>query len=502
MSSITLNITYNSLSKKVTCSRTTSINQVITQSLEKFKLDPSAYTGELFNSSNGKKVDPHLPIRLTNLLNNSKLKLEVKQVDSAASVSSILNLKVVVFALNNELKSYVIKIAGSSTVQKFLEALEDLHSISLFGLEHYLQVTILDVTLDNKEQGKFEQTTLNSVIGSGVSSLAIRVRFKGLSENTERLSEQNRINELQLKQQAMRNQKRQEQEKLEREVKQKEEEKTHVDEIDKEEEEKEREMGHGVAEKNALASVGKEELVEYSGENKQKNETSAFNDVSESSYVSAPFVPTPQLFLPSQKNAGKHSIYENPEEDYNMTVSQIQKYHTLITKSARPTKREVSKTAVPINVFAIRLKFPDRSILQFTVDDGTNAKIGTLLKKIDSFVNPVYINNYHLKLGYPPFSRIEFGFSHNNELLRNHPAFSSSKTVLIWELSELKAIPNEPFVKNVEEIKDSSDLPEMVLEMHRGELAEEKEASAPRQTRKTDEKPNDAKKIPKWFKMK
>lgn len=502
MSSITLHVTYNNLTKKITCSRTTSINQVITQSLEKFKLEPSGHTGELFNSSNGKRVDPHLPIRLTNLLNNSKLKLEVKKLLSGASSSSILHLKVVVYALSNDLKSYVVKIASSSTVQKLLETLDEQHSVGFFEPGHYLQVTLLDSTIDNKsENGTFEKTTLNSVIGDGITSLAIRVNFKALSENTERVLEQNRINELQLQQQALRNHKRQEQEKLEREQRQQaEDEEMEVDE------QKNAEINDATQiDATQIAAKLNENLVkldEPKAENIAKQQELVSEDVSESSFVSEPFVSTPQLFVPSAKTTGRSSTYENPDEDYEVTVSQVQKYHKLITNSAKSTKPGVSKIAAPIDLFAIRLRFPDRSILQFALDDGANAKIGTLLKKIDSFVNPVYINDYSLKLGYPPFSKLETGFSQNGVLLRDHPAFTSSKTVLIWELAEGKAVSNEPYVKNIDAVKDSSELPEMVLEAHRGELGDEKDEKPPATPLQTTEKPKDAKKVPKWFRKK
>ena len=62
-------------------------------------------------------------------------------------------------------------------------------------------------------------------------------------------------------------------------------------------------------------------------------------------------------------------------------------------------------------------------------------------------------------------------YSNNNEYLYNLPDFQQERIMLIWELQKPDLNLKGPYIKNDNlNIKQSEELPERVLERHRGEL--------------------------------
>lgn len=116
MLTVTFNISFSNTNKKVTSVKSQSVNQLIQTALEKFKID--GQQGELFH--NGKKLDSSLPIRLTNLVNNSKLVLVV----SHESKEKLVNIKLAINA-KNEIKSYILKTSNTRSLMEILKSLRE-----------------------------------------------------------------------------------------------------------------------------------------------------------------------------------------------------------------------------------------------------------------------------------------------------------------------------------------------------------------------------------------
>ena len=194
----------------------------------------------------------------------------------------------------------------------------------------------------------------------------------------------------------------------------------------------------------------------------------------------------------------KLEVYENPEDDYNMTTAQAETYLNIIkSMQTRPKKKNEAKSPTH---YAIRLRFPDRSLVQLHIED-PSTKLGQLMKKIDSYIDPKFINSYRIKNGTPPFREIKFGFQENGTALSKHPDFQQEKMLLIWEPSS--SHQPGPYLAQGVNTKDVSQLSTVMLETHRGELEEDTLATGKSVKGTSDEKPKLKTKLnksmPKWF---
>ncbi|KAF8002315.1 hypothetical protein HF325_003280 [Metschnikowia pulcherrima] len=200
------------------------------------------------------------------------------------------------------------------------------------------------------------------------------------------------------------------------------------------------------------------------------------------------------LYVPLKSTSG---TYENPDADYELTSNQAEKYYKILkSMQGKPAKKFAKKPSK----YTIRIRFPDRALLDLHFEDPAT-KLGQLLRKLDSYLLEKHINSYHLKSGLPPFEEIQFGFGANNTSLCDHPHFQQEKILLIWESQSVSA---GPYLKQYLLRKDVSELPTVVLESHRGDLEADEESSkgirSTADSRSADGKSKArAKGMPKWF---
>lgn len=444
MLTVTFHISCDNVSKKVTCNKAQTINQLTQVALEKFKIE--GQNGELFH--NGKKLDSSLPIRLTNLLNNSKLVLMV----SRGSKEQVVNIKLAVNA-RGEVKSYILKSSNAQTLKQILSEFEQTHGCGL------------------QDGGDFELAVLNSKIGSNseeidaslrsivgdVSSLVIRLTFILATNNTR---EQDLINERQ--QQNMRNYQKQERERRQEEqrvAEQRAEEAASTPVINRTPEAITSAPSGGASAGATVADIQETQTIAPSHEGNTKGVSGGFQD---QNLVKNTSTHTDTLYAPS-----KFDTYENPDDDYEMTVHQAQKYHQMIINSSR--KPSAPKPRSKPSRYSIRIKFPDRLMLQLEIDDA-NAKVGHLVRKIDHYLVSGFQSSYNLKIGYPPFSTIPLSLADNSTALSESPFFQDEKVVLIWE--PLPPHASGPYIQDSEthHAKGISDLPQIQLESNRSTL--------------------------------
>ena len=465
MSTITLQITYNQATKKLLVPKSITVAQLTTKALEKHN---QTGNGQLYY--NDKALDSSLPLRLTNLISNSKLIL--KAVTSGGG-----EIRVKFSDINT---TVISKVKSNITLLQLIEEIEAQHNLELLskGASHLVLMNAI------YNSSHYPSTRLDTIVGN-VSSVVIRMNYeKDDGEKDRRRKEQQDIVTLQLQQQE------------ERLIRLREEKEMNKNQIEIETNEEIQEpkkipidhesgvivkdnLQDNLVSKNIVAKPVKKGLE--SSQNPAKREAEIVESSNSYSQGVDPIVETPQLFIP-----GQHApTYENPDDDYNMTVTQAQTYHKLIQDYGKRKKKLV---VPPPSKYLIRIKFPDRSILQINfVHEVDTIKFGQLIKKIDELLLPQYLNNYSLKFGYPPFARLEPSFKLNDTKLTEMPDFQSERIILIWETQSLD---KGPFVKQEEmgEIKKSNEMPEVVLESHRSELPDEKV------TVQKDRK------LPKWFK--
>lgn len=170
--SLSFSIAYNNVSKKVTCSRTNTVNQLASLAIAKFNL-PSSVHGSLLH--NGKKLDGLLPLRLTNLVNNAKLSLEV-----STSLRPV-TLKVVGSVLG-ERKQKIIKTKTDSSLEELLDTFAKETGTKYEGL--YVQISMLDARIDNGSTD-FKETQLGSILGSADNAV-LRITIESHETQTQR----------------------------------------------------------------------------------------------------------------------------------------------------------------------------------------------------------------------------------------------------------------------------------------------------------------------------
>ncbi|CAK9439527.1 uncharacterized protein LODBEIA_P36270 [Lodderomyces beijingensis] len=503
MATITVNVSYLTKPKKVSISKISPVSQLVSQCLQLYDIDTD-YTGELYH--NDKKLDTGLPIRLTNLINNSKLVLKVKKAD-----------------LNKEINVKLITERGQS-VGKFKATVLLLQVLDHFKIDPSkpTQLRVLNMTVDFTH---YATTTLGTVVGNA-DSVAMRLENLKSSQEKELINKrqqeavrlQMQQDKLRREQEEKRNQEKEEEAQAQAKKKKKEQEQDDARKED-EVEQKEQEPVESIEDENMDSASTKDDVEMGVETTEAETGTSTTEETpgseAESSYVykEEEFETTPQLYVPSNE---PQRAYENPDEDYHTTVHQLKTYQSTIRSSGqRPKKTASSK--VP-SKYLIRIKFPDGSILQINfLENIAEIKFGQLIKKIDELLLPRFIGNYNLKIGYPPFTKLQQSFALNNELLYKLPDFKAEQVSLIWELSNYDATSSSsfqkgPFLNNGSTdliIKPSDELPERKLERHRGQLPGDESVkskksllSSTNSTSKDEGKKSSLmSKIPKWMRI-
>lgn len=447
MLSITLHISFNNVTKKLTYSKTQTINEVLRDCTEKFKIPGS--TGEL--RYNGKKLDDSLPIRLTNLINNSKVVFE-KTNDK---LERDVNLKIV-WNYKTEVKTFVEKFKNTLTPTEIIQAIEKKHNIEI-QKHGIFEINILDRRL-RSDLNDFTKE-LVEIVGPLATSMVARINYitDGKTE------EQDKINELQ-KSQMLHYQARLREEAHRKEL------------VEKERTLKESEQANNItiltgsqasepnvsvpqlSEKSSVHKESDQLVHQESMTRKDEDETSGAVNNSSNMVVEEDAMDT--IYIPSS-----FTTYENPDTDYNMTVEQAKKYHKLVVNSRMRPKPFTEKRKP--NKYLIRIRFPDRNILQLNIADARTS-LGQLCKRIDDHLLPQYQRHYNLKIAHPPFSLIPLSLSTNPTPMQELPQFQDEKLTLIWEPLE-KA--SGPYLERADiEIKESNRLPELVLEQNRNSL--------------------------------
>ena len=552
--------------KKITVPKSISINQLILQALTVYKIDSNNYEGQLYH--NGKLLDGSLPIRLTNLLNNSKLNLKTiakLNINNTATNTNTNTTSTTTTSTTNQHEinvKFINDNTGSIKVEKCFSGLNLIELIKKFNggcgddddddnSTKKSELRIVNVIIESE---KYHETTLESIVGKS-NNVVIRFKYKKIDNDNDNDNDrivkqrQEEAIKLHIKQENIRK-KVQEQEKLEQRLKEQEQEK-------QKEKEKEKQNVR-VVEDDIIEEDPKENQPQPQP---QPQEFSSLNDIQilepkqEKSAYPTIVQPqqqytfqleekeeeeindTPQLYIPSIKKqeAEEKELYENPDEDYELTLNQLKTYQNIIRDSGKK-KNHIDQAIIssPPNKYQIRIKFPDLKILQINfIKNIEKIKFNDLIKKIDELLLPKFINNYNLKFGYPPFKTIDIlSYNNNNnnnknEYLYNLPDFQQEKIMLIWELQKSNLNLKGPYIKNEGlnlnsnsnsnlnlNIKPTEELPERILERHRGELPneiEENEKSITLSRRNTSNNNNNndddyksikKSKVPKWFKMK
>lgn len=486
MLTISFNVSYGNVSKKVSCSKTQTGIQLVQLALEKFKIEGKQ--GEL--THNGKKLDSSLPIRLSNLLNNAKLALTVRE----GNEDKVVNIKLAVNA-NNDTKSYIMKLNNTLTLGEILEKFAEANGGTVTGKGQFeLAILNSNIRSDSAEI----LSSLKSIVGNDVSSLVIRMSYLHANDNAR---EQEMINERQM--QGMRDYQRQE--KIRRETEQAKQ--TQTQETAKLAQTQETVQVPEPEEPQTSVPVSVPVSVQAK---RQLNTNSSHHEAGNDSQRDKEILHPPEPSSPAQNTLympSSYTTYENPDTDYEMTVDQALKYHKMIVNSTKkkPTPRPKSQP----KKYSIRLKFPDQVMLQLELPDPT-VKLGQLLKQIDTYLLPPFQSNYNLKTGYPPFAKLPLSLTANSTALVHLPLFQDEKMVLIWE--PMAPHPPGPYILQdalaQHHIKQINDLPEVRLESTRASLpaaepTKNTGSSLPPRDHlpSLSSRPKNSDKMPKWFKL-
>lgn len=479
--SLLFSVTHNGIPKKVTCSRTSTVNQLVQQSLEKFRL-PQSTQGIVLH--NNKELDGLLPLRLTNLVNNAKLTLKIVNGERDVALKLVASVK-------GKLLQKIVKSHTSSTIDAVLNQFANAVDISIDYEQNKVQLGVLDAHVDNMNHD-FATITVGSLVGLA-ANVVMRLDIE-LKENHARREV------LQKEQEALR--KRMEERKkqmriLEKEMKQ-DEERINGGQTDDHVQHEQGESG---------SRSPKLPKLDDSRESSPKMDTSTAEENRESPKEESPEkqkfpkeespeqeAETDTVYLPS----GSSVAYENPDSDYNLTVSQAEKYYGMI-KAMQTNRKETKQPKSAPQKYVIRIRFPDLAILQLVIED-SGINLGQLLKKLDGYIEKSHINNYRLKSGTPPFKEIKMGFTENNTALKDHGEFQDEKMLLIWE--PLVKRSRGPYLISNMHTKSLQELSTVKLEQQRGQLDDDDDTGKLNEdkSKKKDEHDKSKKKgLPKWF---
>ena len=459
--SASFNVVYGNITKRVEARKSDTVHQLTNICMQKYKID-SNMRGELHY--NGKRLDSLLPIRLANLANNSRLTLLVQSVGDSKDKN--VNVKLMVVFPDNKTHTFILTVPANIMLVKLVESMEKSNNVDLMEVPgYYMKLSVVNTQLSSLDE-RFTTVRLNSIIGLDVSSLVIRLSYSRV-DNHETVLKQKEIVKKQLEEQQKWNERR-ELERVERErqsAQERELSETRQEPVDE-------------ANSNENETISKQApLNRFVDQPPQPSISSVSSRVDHTTHVEPNPVAQPtsqnnlqkpesaEYFIPSDKRY----IYENSDDDYDMTVTQAQKYHKPIQDSAA---RKAPKQARKPQSYSVRIKFPDRSLLQLAF--AADSKFGQILKELDHYILPAYKENYHLKVAYPPFKKLEFSFLANNTRLDEHGEFGSNENiVLLWEVTDGDA--SGPFIDTkLVNAKETTELPEIQLESNRGQLPKEK----------------------------
>lgn len=501
--SYTFNVSYKNTTKKISCARSATINDLIQSSFDKFKI-ANSNNGELTYS--GKKLDGLLPVRLTNLVNNAKLVLSV--IQGVIEVS----LKVAA-SISDTSVTKIIKVSPSASLSALVGQFKAEADIQTDWSDKRVQLSLLQTIKDNLTSN-FDEITVGSLVGSSANAVVrLLVENKDVQQKRAKLHEEQRILRQELAEKKRQERIMQKQELEERMVNEREQisEQKHEEKDVSMEGPKQFDPTQSKAIPAAIKPSGQTTETTYPNSSEESNrqsiseskpQTKSVQHFSATTMVSS--TPEHEEFqVPEEKEdtlyipQSRTTYYENPEEDYNLTVNQAEKYYKMI-KSMQGAPVAKKEAATPTK-YVIRIRFPDRSLLDLPIED-VSMKLGQFLKKIDNYVADRFVNTYKIKNGSPPFKEIAMGFTENNIPLESHPDFQLEKLLLIWEPAQKHAVG--PYLKEGITTKDASELPTLLLESNRGHL-EQNEVSIPTPTLALKSHQSEKQKlngVPKWFK--
>lgn len=452
--SISFNVSYNKLTKKITTSKNNTIGDLVSLSCTKFTI-PS---GDLYH--NNKKLDISLPIKFSNLLNNSKLELKPKTF-----VEKLINIK-------------LLKPDNTTVIQKLSNSLKIIDLIHQLNLDVPLSVQYLqNSTLIDQNTDK----TVYDLVGDVQNAV---IRFAVVKDNLE---EQRRIVEQQIVNQRERLRREREMREVEQKNEQKNELKTEVlaEQEEAQSEQKTEESSASVTEAApAPAPSPSAAPAPAPAPPAAATQPTAPSPATETP-VSPPSPPHPTIYKPSPTH-----LYENPDQDYEFNMNHAMIYQNLVKYKTPKPKSAPVKTE---RLYTFRIKFPNGYILQTLLMN--TCKFGELVKEIDTHLTEKFISNYHLKLSFPPFKKFETSFSLNGTKLIDIPEFTSQILLIFEPIDGLTG----NYLNDNQEIKDFNELPEIQLEETRDLLPdeiEERHQSFGGSSSKS-KKPN----TPKWLKL-
>lgn len=470
--SFTCTVLYGTITKKVQCPISFSVNQLVQLSIEKFKLVDTF--GEL--SSGGKKLDPLLPIRLTSLTNNAKLTLTLSNSDVIA------NLKII-GSIEGEPVISTIKISAAAPIANLLNKFAALNDIKIDLETKRVSLSVLQSSVENSTSD-FKTTLLRSILGNSSNAVVrLVVEDKNVYQLKRKLQEEQTKIRLQMEEEKRQTRSMRKEETSDISIQPGPSSQLHPNSPPL--------TSIMAPEENEIAP---KTVVDRVAENKQPPKVQATASTGETLQILSLNTKTEDtVYVPLNRT----ELYDNPEDDYDMTPHQAEKYLNMI--KSMQAKPKTKKLARPPRHYSIRLRFPDRSLVQFHLDD-PNIKLGQLVKKIDSFVDIKFINSYRIRNGSPPFKEIHFDFDANNASMNRHPEFQEEKLLLIWEPTTSQ--PGGPYLKSDVSTKDVNELSTMRLEAHRGQLEDDESTAEKRVEGNKEIRSSKFKlttKTPKWF---
>lgn len=470
MSTVTINVTYGFQQKKFTVAKTSTVSQLASEAASYFKVlgVPKLVYKE-------KPLDSGLLIRLTPLLQNSLVKLEA---------GAALSLTPITVKVTGDGGNFIIKTTNTNLLREVLEEIEKRDGMSL--IKDHTEVMIMNTNYNDLS------IPLLQAVGDA-STAVIRVRYPAFGSG-DKLKEQREIVVKQLAEQKVRNEalrrKREEEEDSKRARIREEEKNNNLNEDNKETELTDEYTSEKPTEQNGKATSSVSPLPQHPAKRIDSHTSIERRVPKEGSLLYAPEESAPQ-------------VYENPESDYLVTVDQARLYHQLVTKSARRTL--VTPSAKP-EYYQIRIRLPDRNLLEFTFVDGVESvKLGQLIKRIDDVLLDDWVGNYRLKLAYPPFSAVPQSFTANGTTLHDLPQwFNTEKVTLVWQENH-PSNSGGPYLQPGAALEKltTSDLPEMKIESLRQQLPEdnESEPTPPLKSLSTSAPKKSEAGVPKWLKL-
>lgn len=496
MLTLALKITYNKVTKTVHCKGSLTINQLVELSLKSFNVNKS-FTGDLVH--NGKTVDKSLPLRWSNFTNNTRFELRVYELKDDLEVS----VKLVV-SDNKETTSYISKVSNSLSIKNVIHKFEEVHGIQLIQGDRPFEILLMRnrIMYDDKQI----ERRLVDILGNQGNSVQMRLTY--ISRSFNNTQEQQEINEIQKKSIREYQLKKKEeienlqQEEEEKEIRKQEDSKLKAAENEKEKKEEELRKEE-ISQGNDETSGTRRGLL---AEDEVESKTSRVETTRGESLTAKEQEKEKQ---PARKDTlykpSAYLRYENPDSDYDMTVDQARKYHKLIRDSSRPSRPKPKQ--VPKR-YSIRVKFPDRNILQLELEN-SQVTMNHFISKLNSHL----IDNtipYTLRIGYPPFSKISLLLEEDEKAMLSWPEFQNEKLLLIWE-PQISVKPPYISTESLEDanIKKFEDIPEVKLDSSQPLIdSNEGPSESSRQTDRPISQPfrsglhsESTSKIPKWLKL-